>query len=173
MKKLLLLTTLLCLVSTPYGFTLNKNMYRPMMGTSSIDANQKTDAMAGLNHFSSELKTYKGEYTWGSIKGVAKYQYLDKEGGGRNDYKVSMQIWDQYLFNNTGNEKDAFVSISVQGKDVAPNGETILSYSLKGHQLVKDSSVKIQWMINNQQIFNKYFVAKGDEYDKYIIAKKQ
>ncbi len=83
MKKLLLLTTLLCLVSTPYGFTLNKNMYRPMMGTSSIDANQKTDAMAGLNHFSSELKTYKGEYTWGSIKGVAKYQYLDKEGGGR------------------------------------------------------------------------------------------
>ena len=90
-----------------------------------------------------------------------------------NDYKVTMRVWDQYLYNNNLDENEAWSSISIQGKDVAPNGETILTHSFEGQQRVKDNTVKIQWNISCQQLFNKYFVAKGDEYEKYLESKKQ
>ena len=84
-----------------------------------------------------------------------------------------MMVWDQYLYNNNLDEKEAWIYASVPGKNIAPNGETVLSHSLEGFQSVKDSSVKIQWNINNQQIFNKYFVATGNEYEKFLESKKQ
>ena len=90
-----------------------------------------------------------------------------------NDYKVTMKVWNQNLYNNNLDENEAWSSTSIRGKDVAPNGETILTHSFEGHQGVKDNTVKIQWNINNQQLFNKYFVAKGDEYEKYLESKKQ
>lgn len=85
-----------------------------------------------------------------------------------NDYKVTMLIWEQYLYQEHADENKSFVSGSIRGKDIPPNGETTLTHVLEGHQWVKDSSVKIQWNITNQQLFDKYFVAKGDEYDKYL-----
>ena len=85
-----------------------------------------------------------------------------------SDYKITMMVWDQYLYNNNLDEKEAWKPASIQGKDIAPNSETVISHSLEGFQGVKDSSVKIQWNINDQQLFNKYFVAKGNEYDEYL-----
>ena len=89
-----------------------------------------------------------------------------------SDYKVAMKVWDQNLYNNSLNENNAFLSIAINGKDIAPNGETLMSHSLKGSQMVKDNSVRIQWLIDDQKLFNKYFVAKGDEYEKYLESKK-
>ena len=89
-----------------------------------------------------------------------------------SDYKVTMKVWDQNLYNNSLNENAAFFSITINGKDIAPNGETLMSHSLKGSQMVKDNSVRIQWLIDDQKLFNKYFVAKGDEYEKYLESKK-
>lgn len=88
-----------------------------------------------------------------------------------SDYKVTMKVWDQNLYNNSLNENAAFFSITINGKDIAPNGETLMSHSLKGTQMVKDNSVRIQWLIDDQKLFNKYFVAKGDEYEKYLESK--
>ena len=89
-----------------------------------------------------------------------------------SDYKVTMKVWDQNLYNNSLNENAAFFSITINGKDIAPDGETLMSHSLKGSQMVKDNSVRIQWLIDDQKLFNKYFVAKGDEYEKYLESKK-
>ena len=89
-----------------------------------------------------------------------------------SDYKVTMKVWDQNLYNNSLNENAAFFPITINGKDIAPNGETLMSHSLKGSQMVKDNSVRIQWLIDDQKLFNKYFVAKGDEYEKYLESKK-
>jgi hypothetical protein len=48
-----------------------------------------------------------------------------------------------------------------------------LSHTFEGaYESVKESNVKIQWNITNQQLFDKYFVAKGDEYEKYIEERK-
>ena len=89
-----------------------------------------------------------------------------------NDYKVTMQIWEEeYLYYNNADENESYVPGSIRGKDIPPNGETTLTHVLEGHQWVKDSSVKIQWNITNQQLFDKYFVAKGDEYDNYLKHK--
>lgn len=88
-----------------------------------------------------------------------------------SDYKVTMKVWDQNLYNNSLNEKRCFFSITINGKDIASNGETLMSHSLKGTQMVKDNSVRIQWLIDDQKLFNKYFVAKGDEYEKYLESK--
>jgi len=88
-----------------------------------------------------------------------------------NDYKVTMLIRDQYLYLNNMDENEAWFSGSIRGKDIPPNGETTLTHVLEGYQGVKDSSVKIQWNITNQQLFDKYFVAKGDEYDNYLKHK--
>ena len=70
-------------------------------------------------------------------------------------------------------ENEAWTTKAVRGKDIAPMGETYLSHTFEGaYESVKESNVKIQWNITNQQLFNKYFVAKGDEYDKYIEERK-
>ena len=90
-----------------------------------------------------------------------------------NDYKVTMRVWNQYLYNNNFDENEAWTTKTVRGKDIAPMGETYLSHTFEGaYESVKESNVKIQWNITNQQLFNKYFVAKGDEYDKYIEERK-
>ncbi|MBR6263873.1 MAG: zinc ribbon domain-containing protein [Prevotella sp.] len=89
-----------------------------------------------------------------------------------NDYKVTMKVWNQYLYNNNLDENEAWSSASIQGKDIAPLSETVLSHTFEGtYERVKDNTVKIKWTINDQQLFNKYFVAKGDEYDKYVEGK--
>ena len=86
-----------------------------------------------------------------------------------NDYKVTMRVWNQYVYNGNLDENEAWSTKSIRGKDIAPMGETVLSHTFEGaYESVKDSSVKIQWNITNQQLFDKYFVAKGDEYDKYL-----
>ena len=86
-----------------------------------------------------------------------------------NDYKVTMRVWNQYFYNNNFDENEAWTTKTVRGKDIAPMGETYLSHTFEGaYESVKESNVKIQWNITNQQLFNKYFVAKGDEYDKYL-----
>ena len=102
--------------------------------------------------------------------GITMANTTDVVISGR-DYKVTMKVWDQNLYNNSLNENAAFFSITIKGKDIAPNGETLMSHSLKGTQMVKDNSVRIQWLIDDQKLFNKYFVAKGDEYEKYLESK--
>ena len=85
-----------------------------------------------------------------------------------NDYKVTMRVWNQYIYNGNMDENEAWSSAFVQGKDITPMGETVLSRSFEGmFEWVKDNTVKIQWNINNQQLFDKYFVAKGNEYENY------
>ena len=90
-----------------------------------------------------------------------------------NDYKVTMKVWNQYLYNNNLDENEARSTLCVRGKDIVPNGSTTLSHTFEGaYEYPEDENVKIQWNINNQQLFDKYFVAKGDEYEKYIEERK-
>ena len=85
-----------------------------------------------------------------------------------SDYKITMRVWNQYVYNGNMDENEAWSTKSVRGKDIAPMGKTVLSHTFEGaYEDVEESSVKIQWNITNQQLFDKYFVAKGDEYDKY------
>ncbi len=57
-----------------------------------------------------------------------------------------------------------------QGKNIAP-GKTV-SITTEYNDWHSRDKAWVEMKINNQQLFNKYFVAKGDEYEKYLESKK-
>ena len=89
-----------------------------------------------------------------------------------NDYQMTIKVWDQYLYNNNLNENEAVFTVNIKGQDIAPYSEIVLSHFLEGWQRVENKSIQIIWNVNNQQLFNKYFVATGDEYEHYLKSIK-
>lgn len=134
--------------------------------------------------FANELKSKVSVSSWrmtnGNISGAALGRYVIARyactvtNGTPYDipgsyYKVNYRVYVRHMGMAYWEDTFSLQSGAMKGKDLKPNGNT--SFSVEGSNI--SGNPGLMWNVSDEELFNKFFKPKGNEYDEYLKNKKE